>query len=311
MKNGNSNKGAFASLKSQIQSDLQTRGIALLEPIDVQDSLRLAKALSLSAEVVMLDPWYNKGIGGLREDYVEYIVGLLAQSASVGEHVFLWGFPEIVASFLPRLPDDLALVAWLTWYYKNNPSVIRGWRSSQMACLHLSRKDAPLYPQHFLNEAQLSLQERGKLRYMPGPTSVIEEPLLVGFVGRSQQTGHPSQKPEKVYERMYMMTTKTDDLIFDPMCGSGTTAAAALALGRKAILSDHSEEYTCMVEERMGIRRIMIPELVKDELHIAVPCQDEIKLITKKKAKPPKTSRQKHPVVKRAIVDESSFPFPN
>ncbi len=306
MKNEKKQIGAFAALKKSIQSELDQRGVALLEPIDVQDSLRLMKALSIPSEVAMLDPWYNKGVGGEREDYFEYITSILEQLSGVSKHVFLWGFPEIVANFLAILPAELSLVAWLTWYYKNNPSVIRGWRSSQMACLHLSRKDAPLYPQHFLNDAQLSLQERGKLRYMPGPTSVIEEPLLVGFVGRSQQTGHPSQKPEKVYERMFMMTTKSNDLIIDPMCGSGTSAAASLALGRKALLSDHSEEYTCMVEERIGVRRIIIPEIVRDELHIEYPRQDLVKVHTNKK---PKTKTLGKSAV-REKDSEPSLTFP-
>ena len=55
---------------------------------------------------------------------------------------------------------------------------------------------------------------------MPGPTSVIEAALLVGFVGKNEQTGHPSQKPLKVYEPLFF-TTEEDDLIYDPMCGSG------------------------------------------------------------------------------------------
>ena len=111
-----------------------------------------------------------------------------------------------MARFIDDIPPPLGLVAWLTWYYKNNPSVIRGWRSSQNACLHLAQPGATLYPEHFLNEAQKNLQAQGKLRYMPGPTSVIEEvslspadvieqALLVGFVGKKEQTGHPAQKP--------------------------------------------------------------------------------------------------------------------
>ena len=35
--------------------------------------------------------------------------------------------------------------------YKN---ILRGWRSSQSTCLHLSQSDAKLYPEHFLNDAQ-------------------------------------------------------------------------------------------------------------------------------------------------------------
>jgi len=40
---------------------------------------------------------------------------------------------------------------------------------------------------------------------MPGPASVIESSLLVGFVGRKEQTGHKSQKPVPVYEQIIRM----------------------------------------------------------------------------------------------------------
>ena len=165
-------------------------------------------------------------------------------------------FPEIIAQYFNRIPTEYQLVAWLTWYYKNNPSVIRGWRSSQNACLHLSQGDAKLYPEHFLNDAQKEKLRVGKLRYMPGPTSVIESSLLVGFVGKDEQTGHPSQKPLKVYEPLFFMTTKEEDLIYDPMCGSGTTGAFALKHNRNTILSDINEEYISIVESRLLERRI-------------------------------------------------------
>lgn len=136
--------------------------------------------------------------GGGRPDYHEWLSKVLKGTAKISDHIFLWGFPEIVCKVLDDLPEEFELIAWLTWYYKNCPSVIRGWRSSQLACLHIAKPAAKLYPEHFLNEAQIKKQRQGKLRYMPGPSSVIEAPLLVGFVGKNEQTGHPAQKPIKV-----------------------------------------------------------------------------------------------------------------
>lgn len=229
--------------------------VTLLAPIDVEDCLELAAASGERVKVTMLDPWYNKGIGGERDDYVEYILRLVELSSRFSEHIYLWGFPEIVASFVDKLPDRLELVAWLTWFYKNNPSVIRGWRSSQMACLHLANKGHTVYPEHFLNEAQLAKKAERKLRYMPGPMSVLESPLQIGFVGRNEQTGHKAQKPMKVFEPLIQMVTKPGDLILDPMAGSGTSGAVARLLGRRALLSDHSEEFTQMMEARLEIGR--------------------------------------------------------
>lgn len=247
-----------------IEAELASAKIALLPAIDVERSLDLAVQLKLSPKVVMLDPWYNKGYGGVRDDYTGYISNLLEKAAALGEHVFLWGFPEIIARFVDKIPKPLELVCWLTWYYKNNPSVIRGWRSSQNACLHLARPGTKLYPEHFMNERQHELQLEGKLRYMPGPTSVIEVPLNVGFVGKKERTGHPSQKPVAVFERLILMATKPGDCIFDPMCGSGTTGDAARMHGRLSILSDSSEEYVEMCEKRLGIKRLesIGPELI-------------------------------------------------
>ena len=171
----------------------------------------------------------------------------------------------------------MELVCWLTWYYKNNPSVIRGWRSSQNACLHLARPGFKLHPERFLTGKQLALQEQGKLRYMPGPTSVlegdveepntvIEEPLLVGFVGRREQTSHPSQKPVAVYDRLLQMTVTQGGTVLDPMCGSGTTGVVCKNRSFKAILCDLSHEYTEIAEKRLGIKRLPIEAEIEELL---------------------------------------------
>jgi site-specific DNA-methyltransferase (adenine-specific) len=227
--------------------------VILYEPQDVLDTL---EQLPCRVAAIILDPWYNKGIGGVREDYDEWLGRLIRRSGELANHVFVWGFPEIVWRQLTRLPAGLSLIAWLTWYYKNCPSVIRGWRSAQYACLHLASPAAKLYPEHFLNCAQLQKQKEGKLRYLPGPASVIDVPLNVGFVGKAEQTGHPAQKPEKVFEPLILMATQPGDTVVDPMCGAGTTGAVCLKLGRKAILCDVSEDYARMTERRLGIKRI-------------------------------------------------------
>lgn len=249
---------AERDLTRVLRSELTKSDSVILPCLDVKEVFAIVEAARLEPTVIMLDPWYNKGVGGIRDDYRDFILSTLVDAGRLAPHVFLWGFPEIVATFIEHIPAPLSLNCWLTWYYKNNPSVIRGWRSAQMTCLHLTREDAVLYPEHFLNDAQKDKQRQGKLRYMPGPPSVIEAPLLVGFVGRKEQTGHPAQKPEKVYYPLFLMTTKPGDLVLDPMCGSGTTGAVAQRLGLKCILNDISDEFTRQTEKRLSLRRISL-----------------------------------------------------
>jgi len=53
-----------------------------------------------------------------------------------------------------------------------------------------------------------------------------------------ERVGYPTQKPEKLLERMINSSTQKGDLIADFFCGSGTTAAVAEKLNRKWICSD-------------------------------------------------------------------------
>lgn len=271
----NTGNESVSKARQEILVSLRKHGVAILPPMDVTHSLRLMDLSCFQVAVTMLDPWYNKGVGGVRDDYNNHVTEILDLAAPLSDHVFLWGFPEIVARFVDKIPERLSLVAWLTWFYKNSPSVIRGWRSSQMACLHMAAPEARLFPENFLNEAQTKLKNEGKLRYMPGPTSVIEDSLLVGFVGKKEQTGHPAQKPASVFKKLLLMATEEGDVVLDPMSGSGTTGVAAREIGRASILADHSEEYTQIAEQRLGLERITIDKDLEALLSIEANGESE------------------------------------
>ena len=48
---------------------------------------------------------------------------------------------------------------------------------------------------------------------------------------------YPTAKPIKLLERLIQISTDENDLIYDPMCGSGTTAQAYKILQRKCIIN--------------------------------------------------------------------------
>jgi DNA modification methylase len=54
-----------------------------------------------------------------------------------------------------------------------------------------------------------------------------------------ERTGYPTQKPERLMDRIIRATTKPDDLVADLFCGAGTTGSVAARLGRRFILSDN------------------------------------------------------------------------
>ena len=58
-----------------------------------------------------------------------------------------------------------------------------------------------------------------------------------------KQGKHPTQKPLEILERIILASTKENDLILDPFCGSSTTGIAANKLNRRYIGIDNSKEY--------------------------------------------------------------------
>ena len=53
-----------------------------------------------------------------------------------------------------------------------------------------------------------------------------------------ERVNYPTQKPQKLLERIIQASSKEGDLVADFFCGSGTTAAVAEKLGRKWICTD-------------------------------------------------------------------------
>lgn len=75
---------------------------------------------------------------------------------------------------------------------------------------------------------------------------------------RKEKLGYPTQKPEKLIERIIRSSSKEGDLVADFFGGSGTTAAVAERLGRKWITSDLGKFGIHTMRKRLiGVQRYM------------------------------------------------------
>ena len=61
---------------------------------------------------------------------------------------------------------------------------------------------------------------------------------------------YPTQKPQKLLERLINIFTNPDSTILDPVCGSGTTGFVADKLNRKCILIDMNDEVLPIITKR-------------------------------------------------------------
>ncbi|MEW5920808.1 MAG: site-specific DNA-methyltransferase [Bacillota bacterium] len=81
------------------------------------------------------------------------------------------------------------------------------------------------------------------------PYSLMDN-LWIGFGGQTKQI-YVVQTNEFIIQRCLLMTTDPGDLVFDPTCGSGTTAYVAEQWGRRWITCDTSRVALTLAKQRL------------------------------------------------------------
>lgn len=67
----------------------------------------------------------------------------------------------------------------------------------------------------------------------------------------SENTGHPTQKPEKLVAKIILASSNENDMVFDPFAGSGTTLAVANKLNRRYCGVEREKEYCALAVKRL------------------------------------------------------------
>lgn len=69
---------------------------------------------------------------------------------------------------------------------------------------------------------------------------------------KGEDNKHPTVKPIKLMSWLIILGTREGDLVLDPFCGSGTTAAAAKILGRDSICIEREKENCEIARKRVS-----------------------------------------------------------
>ncbi len=75
--------------------------------------------------------------------------------------------------------------------------------------------------------------------------------ISIPFWSMPENTDHPTQKPEKLYAKLILASSKPGDKIFDPFLGSGTAAVVAHKLGRKYYGVEINNTYCLWAAKRL------------------------------------------------------------
>lgn len=98
--------------------------------------------------------------------------------------------------------------------------------------------------------------DTGSKNYRLTHPSNLWTDITVPFWSMTENTDHPTQKPEKLVAKLLLASSNPDDVVLDPFLGSGTTAVVAKKLGRQYVGIEQDPDYCCLAEKRLALADI-------------------------------------------------------
>lgn len=285
-------KGYSSKTKEQLVDLLQSSAVDEKEiPFQQQvicgDTLKVLPTLeSESAQIVIADPPYNigKDFGNASDrqpmnEYLEWCDTWIAECLRIlkpNGTMFIYGFSEILALILARVPHNVNR-RWIIWHYTNkNVASLQFWQRSHESILVLWKEDKVFhrdevrepYTDGFLEGAAGKERANTKGRFSNGdkktvykahpngalPRDVIKIPALAGGAGMKERVDHPTQKPLALCDKLLRSCKQNpeDGYVLVPFAGSGSECVAAKNLGLPFIGIELNEEYVDLINTRLS-----------------------------------------------------------
>lgn len=163
--------------------------------------------------------------------------------------------------YLKLLMDELfgadCFINEITWYYYNKmaPKSACFPRTTDKILLYAKgngytfntqyeKRDTPVKQlvRKFVDGKAINARdENGNVMYKMSYEKRIDDVWRISMLqpaDKVEPVGYPTQKPEKLLERMLLASSNPGDLVFDCFMGSGTTQAVSMKLGRRFIGAD-------------------------------------------------------------------------
>ena len=257
----------------QITQDVHRKDIA--KQLICGDFFEVAGFLPTEfVDVLILDPPYNlrKNFHGTRfkqqdgHQYsnwfrraIEWLIPMMKPTASI------YACSDWMTSMhiSPILEDNFIVRNRITWERDKGRGARQNWKNNSediwfctMSNEYIFNVDVVklkrrvLAPYRVDGKAKDWSNEQNGCYRLTYPSNLWTD-LTVPFWSMSENTDHPTQKPEKLLAKLILASSNRDDFVFDPFLGSGTTAVVAQKLGRKWCGVDLNMDYLCWAKKRI------------------------------------------------------------
>ena len=229
------------------------------------------------ADLIIIDPPYNlsKNFNGMKfasrsqENYDEYLsewFPLICKKLKSDGSLYMCGDWKCTSSLQRAIERELAVLNRITWQREKGRGAKSNWKNGiediwfavknpddyyfDVDAVKMKRKVLAPYkadgkPKDWNEESD------GKFR-ITYPSNFWDD-ISVPFWAKPEHTAHPTQKPEKLYAKLILASSRPGDIVFDPFLGSGTASVVAKKLGRRFCGIEQNEEYCLFAEKRLAL----------------------------------------------------------
>ncbi len=247
-----------------------------VEGIYAGDALDLlARVPEGSVDLLVADPPYNKGKdfgngSDRRRDWPEWTarwLDLARRALSPRGTIYVCSSWERSGELQRLLGERFVVRNRITWRRDKGRGAAANWKSLHEDVWFATRGKEHVFELDAVKETRAV---RAPYRDARGrPKDWIETPagrvrrthpsnlwtdLVVPFWSMAENTVHPTQKPERLVERLLLASSRPGDLVADPFLGSGTTAVVARRMGRRFLGCELNPDYVRLAFKRLALR---------------------------------------------------------
>lgn len=226
------------------------------------DSLVMLKSIAdESIDLIVTDPPYNLNKDyEMTKDYLEFEEYLNFSRQWLQEckrvlsktgTIYVFMGMRYISYIFSIMEQEMGLHfnSWITWYYTQGIGKTKGF-SPRHDDILMFTKDKKNFTFN-LDAIRIPQKYYRKVNNMRGanPGNVWEFSHI--HYCNNNRCKHPTQKPEGLYERMILASSKPNDVVLDPFLGSGTLLRVCQQTNRKGIGIDINKNYIDMARNRL------------------------------------------------------------
>ena len=226
-------------------------------------------------DLIIIDPPYNldKNFNGMKfvsmkseayEDYLRSWFYKVCDKLKPNGSLYMCGDWKCSSSMQRVIEERLTVLNRISWQREKGRGAKANWKNGMEDIWFAVKNPSDYYfdveavkmkrrvlAPYKVNGKPKDWEETDNGNFRLTYPSNFWDDISIPFWSMPENTDHPTQKPEKLYAKLILASSKPGAKVFDPFLGSGTAAVVAKKLGRNFCGIEINKEYCLLAAKRL------------------------------------------------------------